>query len=158
MTFGSTSPNEVSYLGWDIQHTFQGTSLREITAANFQDIFNLTKRTGEVEVKMNRIKFRAEGIGGMLGIAGGAFGGPLGSIIGFGVGRALGSFVGSGLANKYYGQEKLAVNENLFLSKQRDSQLKLQQAVHKSLGDMVHTFRENRIKQDQKIIQDMIVL
>lgn len=153
-----SDPSEVSYLNWDIQHGFNGIHLRELAASNFQDIFNLTRRAGEVEVKMNKLKFRAQGIGGMLGIAAGAMGGPAGSTIGYGVGRSIGAFVGNYLAKRYYGAEQVAVNENLFLSRQRDSQLKHQMGIHSSLGQLITTSRQNKIKQDQKLLQDMIVL
>lgn len=157
--YGSNaSPYEASYINWNIQHTFNQTALREVTATNFQDIYNLTKRVGEVNVKEQRIKFRAQGIGGMLGIAAGALGGPLGSVIGFGIGRSLGSYVGNVLSNRYYGAEKAAVNENLFLARQRDPQLKYQLGVYGQLGTLIQTFQQNKIKADQKLVQDMMVL
>lgn len=149
---------EVNYINWDIQHIFTNNAIRELSASNFQDIYNLTRRTGELEVKMNKIKFRAQGVGGMLGIAAGALGGPLGSVIGFGIGRSIGSFVGNAIAKKNYGQEQMAINENLFLSRQRDGQLKLQMGVYGALGDLIHTFKQNQGKADDKVVQDMIVL
>ena len=118
----------------------------------------MTKRVGEVEVKMSNLKFRAGGIGGMLGIAAGALGGPIGSVIGFGVGRSLGGFVGNMIANRYYGEEKNMINENLHIAKMRDTQLKYQVGQLDALGSMIGTLRQNRINDDKKIIQDMLVL
>ena len=158
MLQGQTSPSEANYINWGIQHSWNAKALREVTAANFQDIYNLNRRVGELEVKTNRIKFRAQGIGGMLGIAGGAMGGPLGSVIGFGVERAIGSFAGDVLANKFYGEEKRAVNENLFLARQRDPQLKYEMGIYGKLGGLLETFQKNRTQEDKKQIQDMIVL
>ena len=88
---------------------------------------------------MDKVKFRTEGIGGMLGIAAGALGGPLGSIVGFGIGRSIGSYVGKVLANRYYGQDYNTINENLVLAQQRNSQLNYQYSVHNALGDMLDT-------------------
>lgn len=156
--FRGTDPQEVNYINWRVNHLYQGTTIKELNAANFEDIYNLTKRVGELETKMGSVKFRAQGIGGMIGIAAGAMGGPLGSIVGFGVGRSLGSFVGNGLAKRYYGAEQQSVNENLFLSRQRSSQLKYQMAVHDSMSDLLDTMVQNQVKTDQKIVQDMVVL
>jgi hypothetical protein len=156
--FRGTDPQEVNYINWDVNHAFQGTGIKELNAANFQDIYNLTKRVGELETKMGSIKFRAQGIGGMIGIAAGAMGGPLGSIVGFGIGRSLGSFVGNGLAKRSYGAEQQSVNEILFLARQRSSQLKFQQAIWESMSDLLGTMTQNQVKTDQKIVQDMVVL
>lgn len=154
----SATYDHPNFINWRLQHIFQGNTQKYIMSSNFQDIFQLTKRTGEIRTKMDQVKYRAEGIGGMLGIAGGAMGGPLGSVIGFGVGRAAGSFFGNMFANKYYGAEQAAVNENLVLAQQRNSQLNYQYAVHDSLGEMLDTIVQNEIKDDQKVIQDIIVL
>ena len=150
--------NQANYVNWEIRHIFNGNATREVAAANFQDIFNLTRRSGEVEVKMSQLKFRAQGIGGMIGMAAGALGGPVGSMIGFGIGRSIGNFFGNGMANKYYGQEQAAVNESLHLANQRDSQLKYQMGVHSSIGELLGTFTSNKNKDDQKTIQDLLVL
>jgi hypothetical protein len=158
MIVSNYSPQEQNPINWEIQHTFTEIAMKEVSASNFQDMFNLTRRSGEVEVKMNRVKFRAEGIGGMLGIAAGAMGGPLGSIIGFGIGKSVGSFVGNSLAKRYYGEEQMAINENLFLARQRDSQLKYQLSLHSGIGDLLETITSNKIKDEKKIIQDMLVL
>ena len=149
---------EPNYINWRIQHMFQRNAHKYVMAANFQDIFQLTKRTGEIRVQMDQVKFRAEGIGGMLGIAGGAMGGPLGSIIGFGVGRTIGSYVGKVLANRYYGQDYNTINENLVLANQRNSQLNYQFAVHGALGEMLDTIGQNDKKDEEKMIQDVLVL
>ncbi|MDD9898929.1 MAG: hypothetical protein OXU45_08020, partial [Candidatus Melainabacteria bacterium] len=101
LTDAYSVPEEVSYLSWNVQAEFNGRALNQLAASNFQDIFQMTKRISEVEVKMNKLKFRTQGIGGMLGIAAGSLGGPLGSVIGFGIGRSIGGFVGNGLAKKY---------------------------------------------------------
>lgn len=153
-----TAPHEINYINWGVQHLFNSTAIRELVTANFQDVYNMTRRAGEVEVKMNRLKFRAQGIGGTLGIAAGALGGPLGGVIGFGIGRALGSYVGNFLAKRYYGEEQATVNEHLFLARQRDSQLKYQLGIYNSLGSMISTFQKGRIQDDKKLFQDMIVL
>jgi hypothetical protein len=137
---------------------FQSNTQKYIMSANFQDIYQLTKRTGEVRTKMDQIRFRAQGIGGMLGIAGGAMGGPLGSVIGFGIGRTVGSFVGNMYANKTYGEEQKAINENLVLANHRNSQLNYQYAVHNALGEMLDTIVQNEIKDEQKILQEVLVL
>jgi len=158
MTIRANSPAEANYIDWQLQQMFQSDATKELAAANFQDIYNLTRRTGDVEVRMSRIKYRAQGVGGMIGIAAGAMGGPLGSVIGFGIGRSVGSFVGNGMAKKYYGAEQMAINENLYLARQRDSQLKFLVGLQGSLGDMIGTLRQNQIKQDEKVLQDMIVL
>jgi outer membrane lipoprotein SlyB len=149
---------EPSYLNWDLQQDYIKRGVTQLSASNFQDIFTMTKRVGEVEVKMSNLRFRAGGIGGMLGIAAGALGGPIGSVVGFGVGRAVGGFVGSALANRYYGEEKNMINENLHMAKMRDTQLKFQVGQLDSLGQMIGTLRQNRINDDKKIIQDMLVL
>ena len=154
----SAQSNEPSYINWDVQKDFMKNGMEQLNASNFQDIFNMTKRVSEVEVKMSNLKFRAGGIGGMLGIAAGALGGPVGSVVGFGVGRAVGSFVGSALANRYYGEEKQLINQSLHTARMRDTQLKYQLGQMKALGSMISTLRENRIKDDKKIIQDMLVL
>ncbi len=154
----SGSPAEVNHINWAVDHSYKSKALRELTASNFQDIFNLTRRTGEVEAKMNQIKFRAQGLGGMLGIAAGALGGPLGSTIGFGVGRSIGSFVGKALAKKYYGAEQASVNENLFLARQRDPQLKFQLGIFNSLGELIETMEKEGDKKDKKVLQDMLVI
>lgn len=158
LNYTSTMAEEPSYINWDIQREFTARATKSLAASNFQDIFNLTKRIGEVEVKMNKLKFRAQGIGGMIGIAAGALGGPLGSVIGFGVGRSIGGFIGNGMANKYYGEEQATVNEHLFTAKQRDTQLKYQIGEYSALGELVGTLRQNRVNDDKKIIQDMMVL
>lgn len=151
----STEPN---YINWDIQHERIKDSITQLTASNFQDIFSLTKRVGDLEVKMNRIKYRAQGIGGMIGMGAGALGGPLGGIIGFGVGRSIGGFIGNGMSKRYYGEEQATVNEHLYLARSRDSQLKYQLGIYDSLGQVVSTLRQNRINDDKKTIQDMMVL
>jgi hypothetical protein len=156
--FTSTTAEEPSYINWDIQQEFNSRGLKSLATSNFQDIYNLTKRTNEVQVKMNKLKFRAQGIGGMIGIGAGALGGPLGSIVGFGVGRMVGGFIGNGLAQKYYGEEQGTVNEHLFTAKQRDTQLKYQIGEYGSLGDLIATMRQNKVNDDKKIIQDMMVL
>lgn len=153
----STAP-EPSYINWDLQQDYIARTTTQLSASNFQDIFNMTKRVGEIEVKMSDLKFRAGGIGGMLGIAAGALGGPIGSVIGFGVGRSLGNFVGSALANKYYGEEKNTINQHLHNAQMRDTQLKYQVGQLNALGQMITTLRQNRINDDKKIIQDMLVL
>lgn len=154
----SAQTAEPSYINWDLQKDYITRGVTQLSASNFQDIFNMTKRVGEVEVKMSNLKFRAGGIGGMLGIAAGALGGPIGSVIGFGVGRSLGGFVGNMLANRYYGEEKNMINENLHIAQMRDTQLKYQVGQLDALGQMISTLRQNRINDDKKIIQDMLVL
>ena len=154
----SAQTNEPSYINWDLSHSYIQRGTTQMAASNFQDIFNMTKRVGEVEVKMSNLKFRAGGIGGMLGIAAGALGGPIGSVIGFGIGRSLGGFVGNMIANRYYGEEKNMINENLHIAHMRDTQLKYQVGQLDSLGSMIGTLRQNRINDDKKIIQDMLVL
>lgn len=149
---------EPNYINWRVQHIFQSNAQKYIMAANFQDIFQLTKRTGEIRVQMDKVKFRAEGIGGMLGIAGGALGGPLGSIIGFGIGRSIGSYVGKVMANRYYGQDYDTINENLVIAQQRNSQLNYQYATHNALGEMLDTIVQNDKKDEEKMIQDVLVL
>ncbi len=153
-----TRASEANYMDWVLQHSQHSDGTTELAAANFQDIYNLTRRSGDIEVRMNRIKYRAQGVGGMIGIAAGALGGPLGSVVGFGVGRAVGSFFGNGLAKKYYGEEQMSVNENLYLARQRDSQLKFMIGMQNSLGELIGTLRQNHVKQDEKVLQDMIVL
>ena len=154
----SAQATEPSYINWELQKDYIERSTTQLSASNFQDIFSMTKRVGEIEVKMSNLKFRAGGIGGMLGIAAGALGGPVGSVVGFGVGRAIGNFVGNGLANRYYGEEKSMINESLHMAKMRDTQLKYQVGQLKALGQMIGTLRQNRINDDKKIIQDMLVL
>lgn len=154
----SAQAAEPSYINWDLQKDYITRGTTQLSASNFQDIFTMTKRVGEVEVKMSNLKFRAGGIGGMLGIAAGALGGPIGSVVGFGVGRAVGGFVGSALANKYYGEEKSMINESLHIAKMRDTQLKYQVGQLDALGQMISTLRQNRIQDDKKIVQDMLVL
>ncbi len=149
---------EANYIDWTLQQMMQSDATKELAAANFQDIYNLTRRTGDVEVRMSKIKYRAQGVGGMIGIAAGALGGPLGSMIGFGIGRSVGSFVGNGMAKKYYGAEQMSINENLYLARQRDSQLKYLIGLQSGLGEYIGTLRQNQIKQDEKVLQDMIVL
>lgn len=156
--YTSTTAEEPSYLNWDIQQEFTSRGLKTLAASNFQDIFNLTKRINEVEVKMNKLKFRAQGIGGMIGIGAGALGGPMGSVIGFGIGRSIGGFIGNGMAQKYYGEEQSTVNEHLFTARSRDTQLKYQIGEYGALGDLIGTMRQNRVNDDKKIIQDMMVL
>jgi len=158
MSLYANSSPEVSLINWDLQQVFHKNAIREVAASNFQDIYNLTRRNGDVEVKMNRVKFRAQGVGGMIGIAAGALGGPLGSIIGFGIGRSIGSYAGNVMSKRYYGEEQMAINENLYLARNRDSQLKYQMAIYGSLGETINTLRSNKVKQDQKVMQDMIVL
>jgi hypothetical protein len=157
-TYTSRTPEEPSFINWDIQHEFNSRAMTQLAASNFQDIFNLTRRVGDLEVKMNKIKYRAQGIGGMVGIGAGALGGPLGSVIGFGVGRSIGAFVGNGMAKRYYGEEQMTVNEHLYLARARDTQLKYQMGVYESLGQVISTIRQNRVNDDKKIIQDMMVL
>ena len=147
----SAQTAEPSYINWDLQKDYITRGVTQLSASNFQDIFNMTKRVGEVEVKMSNLKFRAGGIGGMLGIAAGALGGPIGSVIGFGVGRSLGGFVGNMLANRYYGEEKNMINENLHIAQMRDTQLKYQVGQLDALGQMISTLRQNRINDDKKI-------
>ena len=147
-----------SLINWSIQHSNNDNAHKYIMAANFQDIFQLTRRVGEVRVQMDKIRFRAQGIGGMLGLAGGAMGGPLGSIVGFGIGRSLGGYVGNVLANRYYGQDHSVINESLTLAQQRNSQLNYQYAVHNALGEVIDTLRQNEGKENEKIIQDVLVL
>lgn len=154
----SSSPPEINYVNWGVSHSYKWKAMRELSASNFQDIFNLTRRVGDVELKMNRIKFRSQGIGGLLGIAAGTLGGPLGSVIGFGVGRAIGGFLGNGLAKKYYGAEQAAINENLYLSRQREPHLKYQLAIFGGLGQMIETFQKESDKQNKKVLQDMLVI
>ena len=149
---------EPNYINWDIQQEKTKDAITQLAASNFQDIFSLTRRVGDLEVKMNRIKFRAQGIGGMIGMGAGALGGPLGSLIGFGVGRSIGSFVGNCMSRRYYGEEQATVNEHLYLARTRDTQLKYQLGMYDSLGQVVSTLRQNRINDDKKIIQDMMVL
>lgn len=158
LTNTNRSPDEVSYIDWNVQAEYNMRGLEQLAASNFQDIFNMTKRISEIEVKMNKLKFRTQGIGGMLGIAAGALGGPLGSVIGFGIGRSIGSFVGNGMAKKYYGAEQAVVNEHLFLARQRDGLLKYTMGQYDGAKSMINTMRQNRINDDKKIIQDMMVL
>lgn len=158
MFHSSAQAAEPSYINWDLQKDYIKRGMTQLSASNFQDIFSMTKRVGEVEVKMSNLKFRAGGIGGMVGIAAGALGGPLGSVLGFGVGRAVGGFIGSALANRYYGEEKGMINESLHIARMRDSQLKFQVGQLDALGSMIGTLRQNRINDDKKIIQDMLVL
>lgn len=158
LTDAYSVPEEVSYLSWNVQAEFNHRALQQLAASNFQDIFSMTKRISEVEVKMNKLKFRAQGIGGMLGIAAGSLGGPLGSVIGFGIGRSIGGFVGGGLARKYYGQEQAVINENLFLARQRDGLIKYSIGEYDGAKSMIRTMRQNRVNDDKKIIQDMMVL
>ncbi|MCE2928297.1 MAG: hypothetical protein LW817_01545 [Candidatus Caenarcaniphilales bacterium] len=152
---GSVEPN---YINWDIQQDYAERVYQQLTASNFQDMFSLTKRLAEMQNKMSKLKFRAQGIGGMIGMAAGALGGPLGGVVGFGIGRSVGSFLGNGLAQKYYGEEQSVANEYLFLAKQRDTQLKYQQGMISSLGGMIETLRSNSVNDDKKVIQDMMVL
>lgn len=154
----STRTPEPNYLNWELQNDFIQRGQKQLLASNFQDIYSLTKRVGEMEVKMNKLKYRAQGIGGMIGIAAGALGGPLGSVVGYGVGRSVGSFVGNGMARKYYGQEQLTVNEHLHLAKSRDSQLKYQIGEYSALSEVLGTLRKNKINDDKKMMQDVIVL
>ncbi len=154
----NNAPPETNYLDWELQADFNDRALKQLSASNFQDIFNMTKRISEVETKMGKIKFRAQGIGGMLGIAAGAMGGPLGSVIGFGVGRSIGGFVGNALSNKYYGEEQMTINENLFMARQRDTQIKYMIGEFDGLQSTLGTLRQNAINDDKKIIQDMMVL
>jgi hypothetical protein len=149
---------EPNYINWDIQHEKTKDAVTQLTASNFQDIFSLTRRVGDLEVKMNRIKYRAQGIGGMIGMGAGALGGPLGTIVGFGVGRSIGSFIGNGMAKRYYGEEQMTVNEHLYLARTRDTQLKYQLGLYDSLGQVISTLRQNKISDDKKTIQDMMVL
>ncbi len=158
MSLRYENPAEANYIDWVLQQSAHSDATKELASANFQDIFNLTRRSGDVEVRMSKIKYRAQGVGGMIGIAAGAMGGPLGSVIGFGIGRAVGSFFGNGLAKKYYGAEQMSINENLYLARQRDSQLKLLVGIQGGLSEYIGTLRQNNIKQDEKILQDMIVL
>lgn len=147
-----------NYINWRIQHMNNDNAHKYIMAANFQDIFALTRRVGEVRIQMDKIRFRAQGIGGMLGIAGGALGGPLGSIIGFGVGRSIGGYLGNVLANRYYGNDHAVITESLSTAQQRNSQLNYQYAVHNALGEVLDTLAQNDVKEQEKIIQDVLVL
>ena len=52
----------------------------------------------------------------------------------------------------------MVVNENLYLARSRDSQLKLQLGTHGSLGELIGTFVQNDTKDTQKVMQDMLVL
>lgn len=154
----NNAPPETSYIDWELQADFNDRALKQLSASNFQDIFNMTKRISEVETKMGKIKFRTQGIGGMLGIAAGAMGGPLGSVIGFGVGRSIGGFIGTALSNKYYGEEQMTINENLFMARQRDSQIKYMIGEFDALQGTLGTLRQNAVNDDKKILQDMMVL
>lgn len=149
---------EPNYINWDIQQDYAEQVYQQLTASNFQDIFSLTRRIGSLETKMGQIKFRTQGVGGMLGMAAGALGGPLGSILGFSIGRSIGGFFGNGLAQKYYGEEKALVNEQLSLASRRDTQLKYQQGLVSALGGMIETLRSNSVNDDKKVLQDMMVL
>jgi outer membrane lipoprotein SlyB len=154
----SNAAAETSYIDWEIQADFNHRGLLQLSASNFQDIFNMTKRIGEVETKMGKIKFRTQGIGGMLGIAAGALGGPLGSVIGFGIGRSIGGFIGNAMSNKYYGEEQMMINENLFMARQRDGQIKYMIGEFDGAESMLSTMRQNSVNDDKKILQDMMVL
>jgi hypothetical protein len=145
-------------INWRIQHMNNDNAQKYIMAANFQDIFQLTRRVGEVRLQMDKIRFRAQGIGGMLGIAGGALGGPLGSVVGFGVGRSIGGYIGNVMAKRYYGQDHAVINEQLTTAQQRNSQLNYQYAVHNALGEVLDTLAQNEGKEQEKIIQDVLVL
>jgi uncharacterized protein YcfJ len=145
-------------INWRIQHMNNDNAHKYIMAANFQDIFQLTRRVGEVRLQMDKIRFRAQGIGGMLGIAGGALGGPLGSVVGFGVGRSIGGYIGNVMAKRYYGQDHAVINEQLTTAQQRNSQLNYQYAVHNALGEVLDTLAQNEGKEQEKIIQDVLVL
>ncbi len=157
ITYGNAAV-ETSYLDWEIQADFNDRALKQLSASNFQDIFNMTKRISEVETKMGKIKFRTQGIGGMLGIAAGALGGPLGSVIGFGIGRSIGGFVGNAMSNKYYGEEQMTINENLFMARQRDTQIKYMIGEFDGIQSTIGTLRQNSINDDKKVLQDMMVL
>ncbi|MDA0772357.1 MAG: hypothetical protein O3C63_05380 [Cyanobacteria bacterium] len=158
LTNTNSVAQEASYLSWSVQAEYNKRAMDQLAASNFQDIFSLTKRISEVEVKMNKLKFRTQGIGGMLGIAAGSLGGPLGSVIGFGIGRSVGSFVGNGMAKKYYGTEQAVINEHLYLAKQRDGLIKYNIGIYDGAKSMIRTMRQNVINDDKKILQDMMVL
>lgn len=149
---------EYDPFAWKVEVDDMDKTMKQLVASNFQDMFHMTKRVGEIETKMNNLKFRAEGVGGMLGIAAGAMGGPLGSIIGFGVGRAIGGFVGNGLGKKFYGEEQAMINENLFLARMRDTQLKNQIGDLNGFSGLMDTFMSNKVNDEKKVIQDMMVL
>ncbi len=149
---------EPSYVDWEIQADYNDRGLKQLSASNFQDIFNMTKRITEVETKMGKLKFRMQGIGGMIGIGAGALGGPLGSVIGFGIGRSVGGFIGNAMGQKYYGEEQMTINENLFLARQRDGQIKYMIGELDGAQSMLRTMRSNAVNDDKKIIQDMMVL
>lgn len=154
----SVKSPEVNLATWMVQMDDLDGGMKHLVASNFQDIFNMTKRISEVEVKMNKLKFRTQGIGGMIGIAAGAMGGPLGSIIGFGIGRSIGGYVGNVMSKRYYGEEQAVINENLALARSRDGQLKFMMGELDGLGSMITTIRQNQVSDDKKILQDMMVL
>jgi hypothetical protein len=143
----SDSAEEINLINWRLQNDATEDGLRELAGTNFQDIMNMTRRIGDLETKM-----------GMIGIAAGALGGPLGTVIGFGLGRSIGGYVGGALSKKYYGEEQATVNEHLFLANQRDSQLKYQLGQFDAVSSLVTTMHQNKIADDKKVIQDMMVL
>lgn len=149
---------EYDPFAWKVEVDDMDKTMKQLVASNFQDTFTMTKRVGEIETKMNNINFRAQGIGGMIGIAAGAMGGPMGSIFGFGVGRAIGGFVGNALGKKYYGEEQAMVNEHLFIARMRDTQLKNQIGDLNGYSALLDTFISNKVADEKKLIQDMMVL
>ncbi len=158
MMINATMPEEVNLINWRLSNDKIEDLYKHLVASNFQDMMSLTRRIGDLENKSNKIKYRAQCIGGMIGIAAGALGGPLGSVIGFGIGRSVGNFLGNGMARKYYGEEQAVVNEHLFLANQRDSQLKFQMGQFDAVSGLVSTMQSNKVQDDKKIIQDMMVL
>lgn len=157
LNYTSFAP-EADPFEWKVATDDMDKNLKQLLASNFQDTFFMTKRVGELETKMNNLKFRAQGIGGMIGIAAGAMGGPLGSVLGFGIGRSIGGFVGNGLAKKYYGEEQAMVNEHLFLARMRDTQLKNQIGDLNGFSSLMDTLMSNHVNDEKKVIQDMMVL
>lgn len=125
--------------------------------ANFQDYMDGLTQSGQLEVKLGKLKQRISSLGSGIGMALGSLGGPSGIALGFALGSLTGKYVGNVVGNRIYGQAIADTSEIVHDAKLRHAQLASSLAFTNQVDGAINNLRQNENKRKKDDIQAMQV-
>lgn len=146
------SPTELMVANVGVSNEYKG-----LLNANFQDYMDGIAKSGELQLKLAKIKQRFSAIGTGVGMAAGSLGGPSGIALGAAIGTMLGKYAGNVVGDKLYGTAITDMAEIMHTAKVRHAQLAVSYSMNGKMLEAIDTLRQNENKRKKDDLQAMQV-
>ena len=152
MFIDPVSPTELMIANVGVSNEYKG-----LLNANLQDYMDGIAKSGELQIKLAKIKQRFSSIGTGVGMAAGSLGGPSGIALGAAIGTMLGKYAGNVVGDKLYGTAITDMAEIMYTAKVRHAQLAVSYSMNDKMLEAIDTLRQNENKRKKDDLQAMQV-